>query len=138
MKNEYRTITREWLAKAESDLAYAQASYREFDDFHSQMCILCHDAAEKFLKALLASSGTRPERTHDLVTLHNECLSALEPHGALNELDVPCRLLNRYYVPLKYPSHYPAITKVQASQAIEAAERIRAVVNAILLPELDT
>lgn len=138
MKKEYRTITREWLAKAESDLAYAQASYREFDDFHSQMCILCHDAAEKFLKALLASSGTRPERTHDLVTLHNECLSVFGTLGALNELDAPCRLLNRYYVPLKYPSHYPAITKVQASQAIEAAEHIRTVVNAILLPELDT
>ena len=69
MKEEFRSITLEWFNKAESDLDYARASFREFDRFYSQICILCHDAVEKYLKAGLASRGLRPKRTHDLVTL---------------------------------------------------------------------
>lgn len=60
MKEEYRSITLEWLNKAENDLDYARASFREFESFFSQMCILCHDAAEKYLKACLATQGLRP------------------------------------------------------------------------------
>lgn len=129
MKVEFRSITLEWFHKAESDLDYARASFREFDRFYSQICILCHDAVEKYLKAGLASQGLRPERTHDLVTLLNECIQLAENTKGLLAIEQQCRMLNRYYIPLKYPSHYPTMTKEQAKEAIEAAETIRGEIN---------
>lgn len=138
MKSEYKSIAREWLAKAESDLAYARASFSEFDDFFSQMCILCHDAAEKFLKAVIVSKGGKPESIHDLVTLLGSCTTGDTETATLPDLEEPCRLLNRYYIPLKYPSHYPAMSRMQAQQAIEAAEIIRMVVLSRLMPHLET
>jgi HEPN domain-containing protein len=125
MKEEYRAITLEWLGRAQSDLDYACASFQQFEQFYSQMCILCHDSAEKYLKAYLASQGIRPERTHDLVMLLNECAQFAKNKHELLAIERQCRILNRYYIPLKYPSHYPTITKDQAKEAIEAAETVR-------------
>ena len=42
------------------------------------------------------------------------------------------RLLNRYYIPLKYPSHYPVMNKEQAEEAIRAAKAIRDVVKNLI------
>ena len=53
MNEQYRKITEEWLNKAQSDYLFAEASLREFSGFYSQICILCHDAVEKNLKAFL-------------------------------------------------------------------------------------
>jgi HEPN domain-containing protein len=132
MKEEYRAITLEWLNKVESDFDYARASFREFDRFYSQMCILCHDAAEKYLKSYLTSLGISPERTHDLVMLLKEYARHAENSGDLLTIERPCRILNRYYIPLKYPFHYPNVTREQANEAIEAAEAVRTVVVNVL------
>ena len=44
----------------------------------------------------------------------------------------PCRLLNRYYTPLKYPSHFPPLKRKQACEAVTAALEVeRLVVEAI-------
>ncbi len=51
--NQPNLLVKDWLAKADSDFRYAKASFESFDDFYSQICILCHDAAEKYLKAFL-------------------------------------------------------------------------------------
>lgn len=40
MKDEFRAISLEWIKKAQSDYGFTTASFREFDDFYSQMCIL--------------------------------------------------------------------------------------------------
>lgn len=124
MKNEFLAIAEEWIKKADSDLNFARASFQEFDDFYSQMCILSHDAAEKYLKGFIASCGVKPEKIHDLVTLLKECLEHSDNKGNLANLESCCRILNRYYTPLKYPSHYPSATREKAQEAIECAERI--------------
>ena len=125
MKDEFRAITLEWIKKAQNDYGFATASFREFDDFYSQMCILCHDAAEKFLKGFIASYGSKPERTHDLLNLLNTCLKLSQNTKCLVGLGPYCRTLNRYYTPLKYPSHFPAMTKDQAQEAIDAIGMIK-------------
>lgn len=124
MKNKFLAIAEEWLKKADSDLHFARASFEEFDDFYSQMCILCHDAAEKYLKGFIASCGVKPEKIHDLVTLLKECLKNSDDKEKLENLEPCCRTLNHYYTPLKYPSHYPSVTKEKAQEAIECTERI--------------
>ena len=132
MKEQYREIANEWLNKADSDLDYAEASFDEFDDFYSQMCILCHDAAEEYLKGYITSFGIKPERIHDLVTLLIKCKEVLENEDKFNVIEESARLLNRYYTPLKYPSHYPVMNKEQAGEAIRAAKKIRDLVKRLL------
>ncbi len=132
MNSEYAALTREWLGKARSDLEYARASFREFDDFYAQMCILCHDAAEKYLKALLVSEGVRPERTHDLLALLHECSASAGATSLRGALEEACRLLNSYYTPLKYPSHFPQLTRDHAARALAAAESVEAAVLGLL------
>jgi len=121
-----------WLEKAESDLSFAKASFEEFDNFYSQMCILYHDAAEKYLKGCIAAHGVRPERTHDLVVLLKEGTSLLKCREDLQIHEEECRILNRYYTPLKYPSHYPGATREQAKEAIEAATKIGKYIKSFL------
>jgi len=129
MNEAYKFITLEWLGKARSDFLFAEASLREFSGFYSQICILCHDAVEKYLKAFLVSHGQRPERIHDLLAILHAC-SGLDQ--TLADLAPHCAILNDYYVPLKYPSHYPEVTREQAEEAFAAAVAVREVVERVI------
>jgi HEPN domain-containing protein len=120
MRKPVSPLVKEWLAKAKSDLQYAQASFKEFDSFYSQICILCHDSAEKYFKAYLCFTGVDFPKTHDLVVLSKICAAV----KSFNRLGLCAVELNGYYIPLKYPSHYPPIKREQASQAIESAKAI--------------
>ncbi len=123
MNEAYRIITEEWLKKARSDYLFAEASLRELSGFYSQICILCHDAVEKYLKAFLISRGKRPERVHDLLAILKEC-SQIDTTLS-DAVSTPCSILNDYYIPLKYPSHYPEVTREQAKEAFTAAGMIQ-------------
>jgi len=129
MGKEYEAIAKEWLEKAESDFQYANASFEAFDDFYSQMCVLCHDAGEKYLKAYIISLGKKPGKIHDLVTLYNQCVENEGSDSELTGLREGCKILNRYYIPLKYPSHYPAIDVAKAREAMSAIKKIREVIK---------
>lgn len=122
-------MVKEWLEKAESDYRYAKMSFGAFDDFYSQICVLCHDSAEKYLKAYIIYSNREPAKIHDLVTLHRQCVEISRNNSQLASLEDECRVLNRYYIPLKYPSHYPAVDKQKAGESMEAIEKIRGVIK---------
>lgn len=122
MNEAYRKITQEWLNKAQSDYLFAEASLREFSGFYSQICILCHDVVEKYLKAFLISQGKRPDRIHDLLAILNE---SCQVDSTLDVISTQCGILNDYYIPLKYPSHYPEMTQEQAEEAFAAAGVVR-------------
>lgn len=124
MDKNYNFIVNEWLEKADSDFRYAKMSFENFDDFYAQICVLCHDAAEKYLKAYLIYHNLKPEKIHDLVTLHKQCIKVSENDTTSARIEEECRLLNQYYIPLKYPSHYPAVDRKKAKEAIEAIEVI--------------
>lgn len=126
MKNKTEGIAQEWLQKADSDLAFARASFEDFDDFYGQICILCHDAAEKYLKAFITLHGVKPEYIHDLLRLLNQCY---EFSKELENLREACITLNPYYTPLKYPSHYPTPSRDQAKEAVEAAIKISKIIR---------
>lgn len=124
MDKNSNPIVNEWLKKADSDFRYAKMSFENFDDFYAQICVLCHDGAEKYLKAYLIYHNINPERIHDLVTLHKQCVKVNKNDADLTRIEEECRLLNQYYIPLKYPSHYPAVDRQKAKEAIEAIEGI--------------
>jgi len=129
MNEAYKVITLEWLGKARSDYLFAEASLREFSGFYSQVCILCHDAVEKYLKAFLVSHGRRPERIHDLLAVLHACT---EFDQTLADLAQHCAILNDYYIPLKYPSHFPEVTREQVEEAFAAAAAVREVVERVM------
>jgi HEPN domain-containing protein len=132
MKRKPTGITAEWLSKAESDLTYAQLSFDEFDDFYTQICILCHDSSEKFLKGFLQFNNVSPKKIHDISTLLHECLLIKPRSRPLRSLEQQGRLLNTFYTPLKYPSHYPPVERSQAQKALQAATYIAKTIKKLL------
>ncbi len=62
-----------WLRTALGDL-HAARVLSDADGVPARVAVhLAHQAAEKSLKAVIASGGAEPARTHDLVFLHLRC-----------------------------------------------------------------
>src|SRR5438128_1670115 len=95
-----KRATREWVEKAESDYRLSAQTLAGPEPFHSHVCFLCQQAAEKYLKAVLEDVGTFVEKTHDLRKLRNALLRHYPRFPSLRRgLD----LLNRFAVDVRYP-----------------------------------
>src|SRR3990170_2459076 len=92
--------TREWVRKAESDHHLAVRAAAASEPFHDQVCFLCQQSAEKYLKALLAELGLTLRRTHNL----DDLLAALPPYYlSLRSLRRGLIFLTRFAVETRYP-----------------------------------
>ena len=121
MKSNFETLANEWFKKATTDFRFAKASFHDFDEFYAQMCLLCHDSAEKYLKGFLVYNKIKPEKTHNLLNLLLECEKI---DKKFNQFTEKCKTLNEYYTPLKYPSYFPPLEKEDAAQSILAVEQL--------------
>ncbi|MCH8804686.1 MAG: HEPN domain-containing protein [Planctomycetes bacterium] len=116
-----KPLTREWIQKAEGDLASAGRELRarkqpNYDSacFHSQQC------AEKFMKATPIEAGIQFERTHDLPAL----LDLLRAINAFWEaLRQAATTLSDYAVRFRYPGS--SADKAMAKIAFQACEVVR-------------
>ena len=110
MKSKASNVVLEWIKRADSDsdFYFAKVFLKEFNDFYSQMCLLCHDAVEKYLKAYLIFKNIKYKKIHDLVVLLKDC----------------AKFSDNYYIPLKYPSHYPLAKHDQAKEAVGLTEQL--------------
>ncbi len=61
-----KRLTKEWVRKAEADYRAAGNLDRGSDPLPDQVCFLCQQCAEKYLKALLEELGLTVPRTHVL------------------------------------------------------------------------
>jgi HEPN domain-containing protein len=103
--------------------------------FFSTVCFLCHQSAEKALKALLYHEGARRRAllTHSLV----EMISAAKELKieAVEDLGRPARELDLHYIPARYPNGLPGgyphqfYDRSEADKAIRAAHAILAAVE---------
>jgi len=59
-------------------------------------------------------------------------VSCVGNESEFDKIEESTRLLNRYYIPLKYPSHYPVMNKDQAEEAISAAKEIKDVIKRLM------
>ncbi|MHC4505407.1 MAG: HEPN domain-containing protein [Planctomycetota bacterium] len=127
--NELALRAREWVVKAEHDLATARQALRIEDDRPCDtIAYLAQQCAEKYLKALLVSHGTDLPRTHDLTVL---ATMAREDAGlAINTSDV--KVINRYAVEARYPGDWEPVLDDDAAEAVDAALKVREAVRAIL------
>jgi HEPN domain-containing protein len=116
-----KETVREWIAKAEADLATAGRELRveetaNFDAvcFHAQQCI------EKLMKGLLIHLGVVPPKTHDLAYL-DQLLTPVCTRWSwpVEEL----RFLSRAAVDFRYPGE--AADREEAEQAFALASRMR-------------
>lgn len=119
-----------WLAFAVGDLHDAETLLLVPDSAPSGTCVLAQQAAEKALKALLARSGVRVPRTHDLIELR----ASVSPEIVSELTDLQLSWLSGWQVRGRYPGDWPEAVMMDANAAValaraiihEAAQRLEA------------
>lgn len=124
MKNPEKE-SRRWLEQAEYDLKTSR--WNAEGKLFAPACFWSQQAAEKAVKAYLYAKGERFVLGHSVAELLQKCnaydedFESLIPTGAL---------LDRFYVPTRYPNSLPggipahAYSQKDCSEAIDLAQRI--------------
>ena len=114
----------DWLRQAQRDLESARA--QRGDGFYEWACFISHQAAEKAVKAVLQRLGAEAWG-HSLLAL----LAGLAEQASVpKKLRDGGKVLDRYYIPARYPNGWasgtPAdyITEEDARDAIGHSEAI--------------
>jgi HEPN domain-containing protein len=116
-----------WLTFAREDLRMAELAMSE--GLYNQVCFHCQQCAEKAVKGLLAHQGQVPPRTHRL----GDLLGLLEPNP-LASIASEVQLLDRFYIPTRYPDGLPGALPEGlpgADDAEEALAVVRQVIGAV-------
>ncbi len=116
--------TEEWVSKAEGNWNSAQWGMQAPNPVWDDICFLCQQCGEKYLKAFLREHSINTPREHDLVVLFN-----LNP-GLFPELGMHLQEL-AYLSSLSVATRYPGVGTSQqdAEEAIEAAEVVRSIIR---------
>lgn len=111
---------KEWLKKAEADLAGAlHLNRRRKKPLPDLVCFHCQQAAEKFLKAFLIYQELPFAKTHDLLALLELCTKH-QPEFALHSESF--EMLNPYSVQFRYPGEEATVE--EARLAIKTIKNI--------------
>lgn len=122
---------REWLRKGDEDMEPADLVLQGGRAYWTA-CFHAQQAAEKYMKGLLAYRGEPIPRTHDLCQLRE--LLGWIPDGVVPEAEL--QSLSEFAVEARYAPG-PSATREQAAAFVELAKRVRAEVVRYL-PELST
>jgi len=124
---------RAWRSFADGDLRTARilAEHEDAEAFARITTFHAHQAAEKYLKGLLAANGEEPPRTHSLPELLRRAI-AHAPELDSPELRDAATDLNNYYVPSRYPAEVGGPTgPITADEAIEALAWAESIASAV-------
>ena len=106
-----------WLLFAHQDLRMAEMAMGE--GLYNQVCFHAQQCAEKAIKGLLAHQRKIPPRTHRLADL----LGLLEP-DPFAEDRIEIQLLDRFYLPTRYPDALPVSLPEGLPDAGDAQEAL--------------
>jgi HEPN domain-containing protein len=112
-----------WLRFAREDLRMAEIALSE--ELYNQTCFHAQRCAEKAVKALLAHQRKVPPRTHSL----GDLLNLLDPNP-LAAISLEVQLLDRFYIPTRYPDALPGSLpeglpdEQDAQQALQLAQEV--------------
>lgn len=115
---------RDWLEQARANLAHAGRSL-EMDDY-AWACFAAQQAAEAALKALHMRYG-QVAWGHSVLDLISGLPEEVRPEETLVE---KARVLDKYYIPTRYPGAHPAgsaarhYTGGEARQAVDMAGEV--------------
>lgn len=122
-----------WLRFAREDLRMAELALQE--EIFNQTCFHSQQCAEKVLKGLVTLLGAPPPRTHRLVDI----LSLLDP-TTFAKIAMDIQLLDRFYIPSRYPDALPGSlpdglpTRQDAKEALATARQVLDVATVVTLP----
>lgn len=137
--NGFRIEARRWFRQAQADLEVAHALRK--GGYYAAACFHSQQAAEKALKAVFYSQGSRVVLGHSVreLALQGE---RLDP--AFATLREGAALLDQFYIPTRYPNGLPppaipseSYTLSQAEMALKAAEQVLEVVRTFLSNHTD-
>jgi len=121
-------LTREWVEKAEGDLATAARELRvRKSPNYDAVCFHAQQGAEKYLKAVLHAHAIPFAKTHDLVVLLDLAL-ALQPSWEMMRTDLES--LTAMAVGFRYPGR--AADKAAGRGAMVVARRVRSLARLAL------
>ena len=115
--------SKDWLKQAERDLEHAKMDLKE--GYYEWACFSARQAAEKALKALYQSLG-KIAWGHSILGL----LDGLKDEFNVENLINCAKVLDKYYIPTRYPNGFPSgspsdyFTEKDAKEAIENASKI--------------
>lgn len=110
---------REWLNRARSNLARAQAKITGV--YLEDLCFDAQQAAEKAIKALLIKRGVTFPYVHDLARL----VTLLEEAGQeIPEFVRRAEALTRYAVVTRYPGLAEPVTEAHYQEAVAVAKAV--------------
>lgn len=105
-----------WIKRADEDLAVARHALEV--PWLATACFHAHQAAEKYLKAVLVMLNTTPPRTHDLDLLAD----LIEANVSPLDIREASLVLTQYAVDARYPG--TDIDEEEAKEAVSHAESI--------------
>ena len=120
-----------WLGFARQDLRIAELAMNE--GLYNQVCFHSEQCVEKVLKAWLAEKGKRIPRTHSMADL-----LTLIPADVVADMAEEILLLDRFYIPTRYPDALPGSLedglpdKDEAQEALALATRVLENIGATL------
>ena len=110
-----------WLEFEHEDLKMAKLAFEE--EIYNQVCFHSQQAVEKALKYLIQKNGKVPPKTHKLIDLIQNL-----NNKKFSELKEKMMLLDRFYIPTRYPDTLPvnlpegSPNKKDATEALEIAQ----------------
>lgn len=118
-----RGLAGEWFHKADKDMAAADALIADSAEMHANAIVFhCQQAAEKYLKGLLAWRGVDFPKTHDLGRILDIVGTA---DSGLSDALRDTVALTPYGVELRYPGDRPDASPDQARRALDLARMVR-------------
>jgi len=116
--------TADWMEQAKGEFKAAKDLFKTSN--YAWCCFACQQAAEKALKAITEHFGY-PTAGHNLIALIEEVSKFIQ---VPNEIKTACRILNRYYIPTRYPNAFPSGAPVRmfneddANEALQHSEKV--------------
>jgi HEPN domain-containing protein len=133
MRNGAEDEGRRWLEQAWADLD--DAAYLLAGGRFNVACFIAQQAAEKALKAFLYYRGAAEVWGHSVADLVARCA---EVEKGFAPLVGPASLLDKYYIPTRYPNGLPggvpknAFDRVEAERALGIARDVLDAVAAVV------
>jgi HEPN domain-containing protein len=121
MDERRETVVREWIVKAERDLASAIRLLDGEPPFLDTAVYHCQQTAEKALKGFLASRDQPLRRVHDLVLLVEECADL---DASFEQLAEAAEILTPYGIAFRYPGDVSEPQPSEAHEAVTCARRV--------------
>ena len=122
-----------WLEFASEDLKMAELAQKE--KIYNQVCFHSQQCVEKAIKASILHQGRVYPRSHKLADLLAELHD--EKFGSLKDEII---LLDRFYIPARYPDALPGILpeglpgEPDAEEALKTAQKVLESVKAEIQP----